>query len=297
MALLLAGGCRDYNIAALADAAKKNGIETIDLRLPISESPVFCWNPGQRRVQLSGCDVHATCGFIRYDVFATLKDSRPEVAVRSIAWYQAVWGWLLSDPSIRIFNREMSQVTTNKPATLVRALHAGLKIPWTLITNDARTFSAEETASMVAKPVAGGDYCYSLEEAVAKANLGAVPAASPAIVQNRLAAPEVRVYVIGKHTFAFQLLSNSLDYRVHQDVELKLMPEPPDEVTALRKLTFALRVDFGAADFKTDPNSGELVFLELNTSPMFESFDAAADGRICSAILDELTQPESPVQL
>jgi len=290
MGILLAGGSRDPNIAALADAAKKVRVEVVDLRVPISESPAFCWNPEEGRVQLSRHDVCVTGAFIRYDVFATLEDSRPAVAVRSMAWYQSVWGWLLSDPGIRMFNREMSQIATNKPATLVHARRAGLRIPSTLITNDVQSFSAHEAPSMIAKPVAGGDYCYSLNDALGKANLSGAPAASPAIVQNRLVAPEVRIYVIGEHVFAFRLLSSSLDYRVDQDVELMLMPELPGEVAALRKLMSGLGVNFGAADFKTDPNTGDLVFLELNTSPMFERFDVASNGRICAAIIGELTQ-------
>ena len=290
MALLVAGGCRDHNLNVLADAGKKAGVDIVDLRLPVSESPPFCWNPEQGWVRLSHSDIQIDAAFIRYDVFSSMKDSRPAVAVRSTAWYHAVWGWLLSDSRIRIFNRNLSPITSNKPATLVQAHQVGLRIPSTLITNDIELFTAEEAASLVAKPVAGGDYCYSLEEALGKANLNSGAAASPAIVQNRLVSPEVRIYVIGEQALAFELRSKSLDYRKEQDVELVLMPELPKEVEALRQLMSRLGADFGAADFKTDPQTGELIFLELNTSPMFERFDHASQGQLCAAILDHLTQ-------
>jgi len=56
-------------------------------------------------------------------------------------------------------------------------------------------------------------------------------------------------------------------------------------------LMTVLGLDFGAADFKTDPADRALVFLELNTSPMFARFDYTAGGQLTAAILEELTTP------
>ncbi|HZU31915.1 MAG TPA: hypothetical protein VFB79_12425, partial [Candidatus Angelobacter sp.] len=104
MALLLAGGFEDPNLIALANAAKNADVELVDLRLPASESPAFCWTPGDAP-QVSGSKINAAGAFIRYDVFGGMKDPRPEVSARASAWYQIVWGWLLSDQNIRLFNR------------------------------------------------------------------------------------------------------------------------------------------------------------------------------------------------
>ena len=177
----------------------------------------------------------------------------------------------------------------NKPAALVLAREAGLRIPPTWITNEAGEFRRRAMESMIAKPVIGGDYCYSLAEALAKTGLRDGLAAMPAIVQKRLVPPEVRIYVIGQSAFAFEVRSSSLDYRVNQDAELILLPEVPQEHSLLRKLMSRLGLDFGAADFKTDPDTGQLVFLELNTSPMFARFDQVSGGQLCAAIIHELT--------
>ena len=48
----------------------------------------------------------------------------------------------------------------------------------------------------------------------------------------------------------------------------------------------ALNLDFGAADFKTSPDTGRYLFLEVNSSPMFAAFDAVSDGAVSKAILD-----------
>lgn len=288
MALLLAGGQEDPNLAVLADAARTSGVDLIDLRMPAGESLAFCWNPEEGSPRLAGVQVLATSAFIRQDVFAGMRDPRPAVNLRAIAWYQAIMGWLLSQPQIRIFNRKISQVASNKPAVLVAARQAGLPVPPTWVTNQTEEFSGSSAEQLVAKPVAGGDYCYSLADALAKADLRGGLAAMPAMVQKRMVAPEVRIYVIGQFALAFEVRSSSLDYRVKQDAELVMLPEVPRELALLRCLMLQLGMDFGAADFKTDPDSGELVFLELNTSPMFARFDQVSGGRLSAAMISEL---------
>ncbi|HEY6250340.1 MAG TPA: hypothetical protein VI685_10285 [Candidatus Angelobacter sp.] len=288
MTLLLAGGYEDPNLTVLADAAGRSNVEFLDLRLPASGSPAFCWNPEEGAPRFSDKEINVTGAFIRHDVFGGMKDPRPEVSARAFAWYQTVMGWLLSEPHIRMFNRQISPAASNKPAMLVLAREAGLRIPPTLITNEAARFAADRPDGMVAKPVMGGDYCYSLAEALTRAELRSGLAAMPAIVQKRLVPPEVRIYVIGQAAFAFEVRSSSLDYRVNQDAELFLLPEAPPELSLLRNLMSKLGLDFGAADFKTHPDTGQLIFLELNTSPMFARFDHISGGKICAAILHEL---------
>lgn len=160
-------------------------------------------------------------------------------------------------------------------------MKAGLQIPATLVTNEVEKPGADKVDSLVAKPVAGGDYCYLLADALGKTKLRGGSAATPAIIQKRLVPPEVRIYVVGQSAFAFEVRSSSLDYRVKQDAELILLPEVPKEVCGLRELTSRLHVDFGAADLKTDPDTGQLLFLELNISPMFARFDQVSGGQLC----------------
>jgi hypothetical protein len=299
MALLLAGGFLDPNLTVLADTALRTNVELLDLRLPADESPAFCWTLEQGAPHLSGKHLKTAGAFIRHDVFGGMQDPRPEVSTRASAWYQTLMGWLLSDPRIRLFNRQISPAAMNKPAALVFAREAGLRIPETWITNEISKIGGngvqhnppedDPLSKLIAKPVLGGDYCYSLPEALAKTDLRNGLAAVPAIVQKRLIAPEIRIYVIGESAFAFEVRSGSLDYRVNQDAELILLPEVPPELAMLRKLMLRLGMDFGAADFKTDPETGQLVFLELNTSPMFARFDQVSGGQVCAAIIHELT--------
>jgi glutathione synthase/RimK-type ligase-like ATP-grasp enzyme len=293
MALLLGGGEDDPNLHALAKAAAKAGVEILDLRIPSGQSPAFCWDPAQGAPRLGERELKPNAAFIRYDVFAGMNDPRPAVNSRALAWYQTLMGWLLSDPRIRIFNRDVSQMATNKPGSLVLACEAGLAIPATVVTNEVSRFDTDKLDSLVAKPVSGGDYCHSLADALNKTELRGGLAATPAIVQKRLVPPEVRIYVIGRFAFAFEVRSSSLDYRVNQDAELILLPQVPKEVGMLRKLMSRLGMDFGAADFKTDPDTGQLLFLELNSSPMFARFDEVSGGKICEAMVEALSSQHS----
>ena len=100
----------------------------------------------------------------------------------------------------------------------------------------------------------------------------------------------MRIYVVGNDAFAFEVRSNSLEYHIKQDAELLLLDAVPSEVEQLRSLMAALNMDFGAADFKTDPVTQQLVFLELNSSPMFTRFDQVAHGRLCEAMVRALVK-------
>ncbi len=66
-------------------------------------------------------------------------------------------------------------------------------------------------------------------------------------------------------------------------------PVDPTLLDALRRLMEALAMDF-AADFKTSPATGRLIFPEINSSPIFAAFDRAAGGAVAESILDRLTE-------
>src|ERR1700719_2944964 len=121
MTLLLAGGQDDPNLTVLAHAAQRANVDLLDLRLPASESLAFCWDPAERAARFAGEQIKATAAFIRHDVFRGMQDPRPEVSSRASAWYHTMMGWLLSEPHVRIFNRQMGQAAANKPAALVFA--------------------------------------------------------------------------------------------------------------------------------------------------------------------------------
>jgi len=286
--LLVAGGELDPNLTRLIEVAQGQQVPICDLRHGQEESPKFSWHLTQRHPRVEAPVLSVTGAFIRYDVFGNINAPNSGASQRASGWYQTFYGWLLSQKHIRLFNRHHVPAVGNKPAMLILAQQLGLQTPDTWITNEAEELGKYSAGSAIAKPVAGGDFCYSLEQLYSSIQFRNGCAAMPAIVQNRLVAPEVRIYVVGNHAFAFEIRSQHLDYRVKPDAEVIPLETVPQEVELLRKLMVALQMDFGAADFKTDPHTKQLVFLELNSSPMFVRFDQVLNGALCEAMIETL---------
>lgn len=286
--LLVAGGNSDPNLAELVAAAEQASIPVHDLRHGLKDSPPLSWQLNDSLLKVSNQSIKPDGSFIRYDVFTEIESPHPKVSQRASGWYQTLNGWLLSKPKVKLFNRHQTPAGGNKCATLVLAQKSGLLIPETSITNQEGQLKQYAAGTAISKPVAGGDFCYTLDELLPRVDFCYGCAPTPAIVQNKLVSPEVRIYVVGSRSFAFEIRSHALDYRVKQDAVIVPLSKVPSEIEPLRVLMSELGMDFGAADFKSDPKTGNLVFLELNSSPMFVRFNQVSKGALCEAMLQEL---------
>jgi hypothetical protein len=290
--VLVAGGDADPNLAALLYRLRERECPHRAVLVGAEGNPALVWDVNADELLVDGEPVRARGAFVRYDVFTHMADSRQATAYRASAWHAAVMGWLWGHDEVRVLNR-LAGRPMSKPYQLVLAKRVGLEIPRTLITNDAERLVAEAAAaSLVVKPVPGGGYCQPLEEMIVAAPMRDGRTAAPAIVQQRLEQPEVRIYGVGGQFIPFRIHSEALDYRVSSETRVEHLPldaVPPDLVSGLARLMDAMEMDYGAADFKTDPDTGRLRFLEINSSPMFAAFDAVSDGAVSDAIVDFCT--------
>lgn len=87
------------------------------------------------------------------------------------------------------------------------------------------------------------------------------------------------------------MFSTELDYRATQNCRVEFMEgfSSRELTDALRKLLTKLGLGFAAADFKTDAGTGRLLFLEVNTGPMFAAFNHASNGKLCDAMIAQLS--------
>ncbi|MFL5384023.1 MAG: RimK family alpha-L-glutamate ligase [Longimicrobiaceae bacterium] len=295
--LLIAGGEVDSSINSIVARAERRGIEARTLLVGAGTNPSLVWSFEGDRLTIDEEESSPSAVFIRYDVFGHLADGRPETAYRAGAWYTALQGWMLAHPAVRMLNRRHDRVM-NKPFILHLAAQVGLRIPSTRITNelDALEREAAGAGPMIAKPITGGGYAQPLEELLAATERRGGRSAAPAFVQQRLVPPEVRVYAVGtgarRRFVAFRVESAELDYRADDDsvvVHLPLSLVEAEALGGLGRLMDALEMDYGAADFKADPDTGRLAFMEVNSGPMFAGFDAVSDSAVSDAILDYLT--------
>lgn len=295
--LLIAGGASDPNVESILTRMRQRGIDGAALRIGGERTPALTWDFQRDRLTVDGAELCPGAVFLRYDVFSVLADGRQATQFRSLAWHATLHGWMLAHPHVRMLNRRY-RGETNKAFILDLARRTGLSIPVTLITNDLDGLErrAAEIGPMIAKPVPGGGYAQKVEELLEKTERRDGRSAAPAFVQQRLVPPEVRVYGVGaggrRRFVAFRVESTELDYRV--DEASRVVHLPLDEVdgsavAGLGRLMDALEMDYGAADFKADPETGELRFLEVNSGPMFVAFDAASGFAVSDAILDWLS--------
>lgn len=288
--LLVVGGDADPNITTLLAAVDRSGAPSVRLLVGKNSHPALAWEISSGRLLLDGEPLGCGAAFVRHDVFTGLQDGRPASQYRALAWHTSIAGWLAANPEIFIFNRRSLNQWTNKPLVLKLAQDCGLTIPQTVVTNDfERLAQFLPDQPKVVKPVNGGGYCETLSEVTKRTQLVDGRAAAPAIVQQRLVPPEVRVYAVGKNYFGFKVISAELDYRTTQDCRVEPFEQLPRALTSsLGKLLEKLGLDFGAADFKSCPDTGRLVFLEVNTGPMFAAFDRASSGNLSDAMVETL---------
>jgi glutathione synthase/RimK-type ligase-like ATP-grasp enzyme len=201
-----------------------------------------------------------------------------------------VAGWVQTHPEVRVLNRRF-RGHNNKPYVLLLARDAGLEIPITRVSNDLdglERWAGERP--LAAKPVEGGSHCREIDDMLAVAREAG--RAAPFITQNRLEQPELRLYRVGTRFIAFDMRSDVLDYRTTNTTQVVPKPlheVPPELCDGLGRLMDVLEMDFGAGDFKSDPDTGRMLFLELNSSPMFYGFDLVTGGAVSDAILDTLS--------
>ena len=281
--IAIAGGDTDPNLQSLLKELRRLRYPCLPMLVGTTSHPRFTWDLQKNEVRFQSKRVRPTALFIRHDVFTNLNDGRPASAWRAYAWFTAVASWAAANPDIKVLNRHHSAQLL-KPQQLTAARSCGLEIPKTLITNDLDVLARLDVAQSVVKPVAGGDYCRDLSSVLRKTERQGRAAAAPAIVQELLVPPELRIYRVGKQFLSYNIASDALDYRTTPNCTVTATRNDPTLIRPLRRLMDELRLDFGAADFKTCPDTGKYLFLEVNSSPMFAAFDAVSNMGVSRAI-------------
>ena len=289
--LLVHGGEGDPDICRLVEGLGRQRVPFAGVLLGETRSPPVRWHLGSDRLEIAGQEIVPTAAFIRY--CASMSSGPPGdddlAPFRAQAWYATWHGWITAHPGVRTLNRGYGLQATNKPEHLLRARTVGLAIPDTWVTNHLTSSDIAAAAQRMAKPIAGGGYTHPLEMALPPFPVGSATLPAPAIIHQRLVAPEVRIFVVGGRTFAFEVTSSPYGYSDDADTEVHALPMPEGIAGPLVALTSSLGLDFAAAHFKTDPTTGRLAFLELDAHPAFATFDQATEGALVDAIVDWLT--------
>ncbi|MCP1200177.1 RimK family alpha-L-glutamate ligase [Notoacmeibacter sp. MSK16QG-6] len=290
--LLIAGGRNDVSLIRLYEEARSAGVDVAYLDYTQPGIGVT-YDPSTARLVVDGRTVNASAVFFRMEYFQHGRSRSREFLEMSHAFYSVVEGWTIANPHIRSFAKGQTRLCAlNKPLGLTLAKKHGLTIPRTVISNEAEALSSLlQPDAGIAKPVNGGDYVLKGEKAASATSWRKGKAPQPAIVQQRLVYPEYRIYVIGEQSCTFEVRSTDLDYRQRPNYTLRHVPDgPPDPtiIPKLRRVADEFGLAFSASDLKTNPQTGQIEFLEINSMPMFAAYDKASGGALNRAILSEL---------
>ena len=146
----------------------------------------------------------------------------------------------------------------------------------------------------IAKPVTGGEHTVVIADVRHEDSWRRRLSDAPGFIQQRLEAPDLRIYRIGDKWFPFTLVGDTIDYRASGNLTIQPAATALDLVKALALLMNHLGLDFGAADFKRCPESGRYLFLEVNSAPMFSTFDQVLSGALADAIIEWLAGNRAP---
>jgi glutathione synthase/RimK-type ligase-like ATP-grasp enzyme len=180
----------------------------------------------------------------------------------------------------------------SKPYQLALIAACGFAVPDTLVTTDAaavRRFCRRH-GTVIYKSVSGVRSIVSRLDAVGRDALADV-ANCPTQFQEYVPGSDMRVHVMGDALLATEIRSDADDYRYASrsgaDVAMAPATLPEDVAEACRAMVRTMGLLVAGIDLRRTP-AGAWFCFEVNPSPGFTYFEAAAGQPIAAAIADLL---------
>jgi glutathione synthase/RimK-type ligase-like ATP-grasp enzyme len=285
--ILIVADRRDVHARRVADELTKLGrrssfLETERfgggplLTAMVDDPSATCWTTSTGQVVRAG---EIDTVWRRRANVASLREVPDEVD-RHFArqqWEDAITGVLMS-LGARLVNLPSADAAAVKLRQLTAARAAGLRVPDTLITNDAdqvEAFVERHRGRVVHKALRATRHHLVETRRWAETDRSALKELSlaPVIFQEEIAGPsELRITVIGEQVFAACIHTAAglakVDGRLDLDVPFEPYDLPPETESALLTCLDRLELSFATVDMKVTHN-GELVFLEVNPQGQF----------------------------
>jgi hypothetical protein len=200
---------------------------------------------------------------------------------------------LLEDLPCPVVNRVAGGMSNNsKPYQTLLLRRAGLRIPPTLVTNDAAAARAFYAAhgEVIYKSVSGVRSIVRRLEAESLARLELLRD-GPAQFQAYVPGDNVRVHTVGDRVFAVRVRSDAVDYRYAHRDGLTVQMEPVTLPGAIEQACLAIARDldllFAGIDLKETPD-GDWYCFEVNPCPGFIYYERYSRLPISAALADLL---------
>lgn len=284
--ILVFGGDKDFNTMRYLKRALQRGVQAVPLLYGSSGNPSFNYDINNNVLKIDGQEIDISGLFVRYNVFEFLDSNNPNDRVKANNRHLAIQGWMQSNPGIKVMNRAFYMGSrTNKIRSLSFAKKHGLAVPETHVTDDlAFVQDLLKEKAYIYKEIDGGKHTEELDLEALKEQK---PRANyPIFIQEKLVKPELRVFRVGQETFFFKIISDNIDFRQDKNVKMEFIDVDQELAKKVISLTDELKLDFSALDFKSHEKTGEYMFLEANSQPMFTAFDELCDYKLVDAMID-----------
>ena len=294
--ILIVGGAKDLQLHALCKQLDLKKLDYNFIAQDRTPRNTIHWSLQNNEIYLNGNFIQPKALFVRYNTDLKLEklSNENEKTQQSASWYAFMIGYAASHPNLRVLNRRSLWTAVPKLYQLIAARDYGLKTPNTIVSNDANQLQKLDLKNWIAKPVGGGIYTSSLDDALSQSLKKNEDLPCPATIQNKLAYPEIRVFLIGKKAICFKIMSDNLDHRTARGNTIQKIDFDPIIIDKLKLLSDHFGLDYSATDLKLDPETGDWVYLETNSMPMFAGFDIHANSEIANSIIDWLTTDQIP---
>ncbi len=170
--------------------------------------------------------------------------------------------------------------------------HKGIRIPETIITNDADeliNFYEKNNKKVIYKPVRGWANTEILtDKKLTKKNLAAL-SNSPVTAQELIEGTDTRIYVVKDKIFALEIPSEKIDFRAEENAKRVPVKLPDNIERECFNINNILNLVFSGIDMKKTPE-GEYVFFEANPTPVFLYDEECCNYPISDSIVSLLLQ-------
>jgi hypothetical protein len=211
-------------------------------------------------------------------------------------WVELLWGSVCA-MGVPLVSDPYRQQAASKPRQLALARKVGLRVPDTLISNDAEAVLAfvDRRQGRVVHKTLG----VAMDQMLFTKRWDADDAAAldtlefaPTIFQQQIGGTrEVRVTVVSERIFAAEFeVGRHVDGRLDVDVPFRPHALPQDVGDRLHALMHALHLSYATVDLRID-DDGDYVFLELNPQGQFLYVEIKTGMPISEAVADLLCNP------
>lgn len=225
-----------------------------------------------------------------------LRPVAPERRPEAVELHEALWAFSEVTEATVLNRPEAMAGNGCKPWQAAQARAAGFRTPATLLTTcgeAARAF-AEEHGEVIYKSVSGVRSIVATFDPADGDRLDDL-ASCPTQFQQRVPGVDVRVHVVGARQFACEVRSGAVDYRYAgregHDAELTALTLPDEVARRCARLAELAELPLAGIDLRRTPD-GEWFCFEINPSPGFTFYSAAAEQPVASAIADLLLAGE-----